>query len=241
MTDPKAIPTQPLPPRTALITGASRGLGRALALSLAARGTAVALVAREKSSLDAVVDEITRAGGTALALVTDVAAPDAAARMAGRAAASLGDIDLVVHNASTLGPVPLAPLAEGDEEDFSRVLAVNLVAPYALARATLGQMVLRGSGVQLFVSSDAAVEPYPTWGFYAASKAGLDQLARVLAAEVAGSGVRVLSVDPGEMDTAMHKDAVPDADPSTLKRPDEVARAILALLDDAGEDVRVAA
>lgn len=218
---------------TALITGASRGLGRALALALAERGTAVALVAREEGPLRAVTDEITRAGGRALALPFDVAAEDAAARSAGEAAAALGDLDLVVHNASTLGPVPLQPLAEGSAAAFSRVLAVNLVAPFALARATVGQMALRGRGAQLFISSDAAVEAYPTWGFYSASKAGLDHLARVLAAELDGTGVRVLSVDPGEMDTKMHADAIPDADPSTLRRPDDVARSILALLERA--------
>lgn len=219
-------------PKTALITGASRGLGRSLALALARQGTAVALVARHQEPLAAVVADIRRTGGTAVGLVADVAAPGIAARLAGEAAAHLGDLDLVIHNASTLGPVPLAPLAEGDQADLERVLAVNLVAPFALARATVGSMVLRQTGAQLFISSDAAREPYPTWGLYGASKAGLEQLARILAAEVEGTGVQVLSVDPGEMDTDMHRDAIPDADPSTLQHPDDAARAILARLYD---------
>lgn len=226
---PSSLTSSPLP-RSALITGASRGLGRSLALALTQRGTAVALVARHREPLAAVVEEIRRAGGSAYAIVADVAAPGVAARLAGEAAAHLGDLDLVVHNASTLGPVPLAPLAEGSETDLERVLAVNLVAPFALARATVGSMVLRQAGAQLFISSDAAKEPYPTWGLYGASKAGLEQLARILAAELEGTGVRVLSLDPGEMDTDMHRDAIPDADPSTLQHPGDAARALLARL-----------
>jgi NAD(P)-dependent dehydrogenase (short-subunit alcohol dehydrogenase family) len=93
-------------------------------------------------------------------------------------------------------------------------------------------MALRGKGTVLHVSSDAAVEPYPKWGAYSVSKAGQDHLSRILAAELEGTGVRVLSVDPGEMDTQMHKDAIPEADPASLLRPAEVARRIIALLED---------
>jgi NAD(P)-dependent dehydrogenase (short-subunit alcohol dehydrogenase family) len=144
----------------------------------------------------------------------------------------VGDIDLVIHNASTLGPVPLVPLADVSEQELARVLAVNVTGPLALTRAVVGGMVVRGRGTLLFISSDAAVEAYPGWGAYGAAKAAADHAAAVLAIELAGSGVRIISVDPGEMDTDMHKDAIPDADPKTLARPADVARRIMGILDD---------
>lgn len=220
------------PGRTALVTGASRGLGRALAVALAARSVRVALVARREGPLERAVDAIRRAGGEAHALPADVAAPDAAARIAGAARAVLGPIDLLIHNASTLGPVPLAPLAETSDQDFARALAANVAGPFALTRAVVGEMVQRGRGTVVHLSSDAAVEAYATWGAYGASKAALDHLSRIWAAELEGTGVRVLAVDPGEMDTRMHADAMPEADRSTLADPADVAARILRLLDE---------
>jgi short-subunit dehydrogenase len=209
--------------KTALITGASQGLGKALLVALRKRGVRVVGVARGKEKLDEV---------TADGIVADIGKPGAATRIALEAAAKVGDIDLVIHCASTLGPVPLQPLVDVGEDDLARVFLTNTVGPLALTKQIVGGMVVRGHGDVVFVSSDAAVEAYPTWGPYGAAKAAVDHAARVLAAELEGSGVRVLSVDPGEMDTAMHRDAIPDADPKTLARPDEVARKILAILDD---------
>jgi NAD(P)-dependent dehydrogenase (short-subunit alcohol dehydrogenase family) len=108
---------------------------------------------------------------------------------------------------------------------------VNLVGPFRLSKVVAGSMALRRRGVVVNLSSDAAVEPYPTWGAYAASKAALDHLGRVWAAELAEHGVRVLAVDPGEMDTRMHADAIPDADRSTLADPDDIARRIVAMIE----------
>src|SRR6185369_17167166 len=116
------------------------------------------------------------------------------------------------NNASTLGPVPLRLLLDTDCEDLEQALAVNLVGPFRLTKVVLGQMVLRGRGLVVNVTSDAALEAYPRWGAYGASKAALEQLGRVWAAELQETGVRVLAVDPGEMDTRMHADAIPDAD-----------------------------
>jgi NAD(P)-dependent dehydrogenase (short-subunit alcohol dehydrogenase family) len=110
---------------------------------------------------------------------------------------------------------------------------VNLLGPFELVRRLVAPMLIRGRGLVVNISSDAAVSAYPRWGGYGASKAALDQLGRVLAAELEGSGVRVLSVDPGEMDTAMHAEAIPDADRSVLADPAEVARRIVAMAKDA--------
>ena len=110
------------------------------------------------------------------------------------------------------------------------MLAVNLVGPFRLTKVIAGSMALRGRGTIVNISSDAAVEGYPRWGAYAVSKAALDQLTRVWAAELADSGVRLFSVDPGEMNTRMHADAIPDADPATLADPADVAARIVKLI-----------
>lgn len=217
---------------TALITGASRGLGRALALALAARGVRLVLVARGQAELDKTVAEVRERGGEAHGIVADIADKQAIYPLAAQAAALVGPVDLLVHNASTLGPTPLRLLLDTDCEDLERVLAVNLVGPFRLSKAIAGAMALRGAGTIVHISSDAAIEAYPTWGAYSVAKAAQDHLSRILAAELASSGVRVLAVDPGEMDTAMHAAAIPDADPTTLARPDDVAARILAMIDD---------
>jgi NAD(P)-dependent dehydrogenase (short-subunit alcohol dehydrogenase family) len=213
-----------------LITGASRGLGRALAVELGKRGARVVLVARESTELHEAVDEVRAAGGQAHALAADVGDKQATYGIAGAAAALVGPIDLLVHNASTLGPTPLPLLLDTECEDFARVLEVNLLGPFRLSKVVAGAMALRGSGTIVHVSSDAATNAYPRWGAYGVSKAALDHLGRTWAAELGELGVRVLVVDPGEMDTAMHAAALPDADRATLARPAEVAQRLAALL-----------
>lgn len=217
---------------SALVTGASRGLGRALAHELADRGARVVLVARHEAALADAVASIRRAGGDAHGIAADIADKDAVARIAGEAAALVGPIELAIHNASTLGPTPLRLLLDTDCEDLAAVLETNLVGPFRLTKMLAGSMVLRGRGTIVHVSSDAAVAAYPRWGAYGAAKAAQDQLSRILAAELEGTGVRVLAVDPGEMDTLMHAAAVPEADPAVLLAPAEVARRIVALLRD---------
>lgn len=225
--------------RAVLITGASRGLGRALALELARRGARLALVARDGERLAAVVEALRERGAVAHGIAADVGDKRAIHAIAGRAQALVGPIDVLVHNASTLGPVPLALLADTECEQLEHALEVNVVGAFRLSKALVPAMALRGRGVVVHISSDAAVEAYPRWGAYGVSKAALDHLARHWAAELEGTGVRVLSVDPGEMDTDMHRDAVPDADPATLARPDEVARRIVRLIErDAAGAVR---
>ncbi len=219
--------------RTIVITGASRGLGRALALELGARAAHLVLVARDDERLAAVAAEA-RGLGAASAhwIVADVGDKRAVHRIVGAAQAAAGPIDVLVHNASTLGPEPLSLLLDTECEDFARALEVNVVGPFRLSRALAGSMALRGSGVLVHVSSDAAVEAYPRWGAYGVSKAALDHLSRAFASELEGTGVRSFSVDPGEMDTDMHRAAVPDADPSALADPRDVARRIARMIAD---------
>jgi NAD(P)-dependent dehydrogenase (short-subunit alcohol dehydrogenase family) len=199
-------------PRAALITGASQGLGRALAFELAQAGLKLALVARDKQRLYETVRSLRALDAEAVGIAADIGDKRAIHRIAGEAQALLGPIDLLIHNASTLGPTPLKLLLDTECEDFARVLETNLLGPFRLSK----------------------VEAYPRWGAYAVSKAALDHLSRVFAAELEGLGVRMLAIDPGEMDTAMHRAAIPDADPRTLARPEDVAARIARLLLDAG-------
>ena len=218
----------------ALVTGASKGLGAALAYELARRGARVALVARGADELEGTAKSIRAAGFEAHALPGDVGDKRAVHGIAGAAAALVGPIDVLVHNASDLGPTPLRLLLDTECEDLERVLQTNLVGPFRLSKIVGGAMAVRGSGVVVHVSSDAAVAAYPRWGAYSVSKAALDHLNRVWAVELATTGVRFFSVDPGEMDTEMHAAAIPDADRSQLLRPQDVAARIARLIEDSG-------
>lgn len=216
--------------KAALVTGASRGLGKALAQQLAAAGARVVLVARSRSELTRVTEGIVAQGGEAHALSFDVGRKQDVYPLAGAAAALVGPLDILIHNASSLGPTPLRLLLDSECEDLERVLRTNLVGPFRLSRAVAGSMALRKSGTIVHISSDAAVSAYPGWGLYSVSKAALDHLSRLWAAELTDHGVRVLSVDPGDMDTDLHRQALPDADPASLAAPDLVAARILTLL-----------
>lgn len=225
-----------------LITGAGRGLGAALARALAAQGARVVAVARGPE-VEAVVADIRATGNQAWALRADIADKDQTYALAGSAAALAGAVDVVIHNASTLGPLPLAPLLDLACEDLQAVLETNLVGPFRLSKALVGPMLVRGRGLVVHLSSDAAVEAYPTWGAYGVSKAALDHLTRIWAAELEGTGVRFLAVDPGEMNTQMHRDAVPDADPADLADPATVAQTLTRWLTEteaSGDRVRAA-
>ncbi len=149
----------------------------------------------------------------------------------------LGGLDVLVNNASDLGPVPLAMLSDTECEDLERAFATNVLGPFRLTKALMGALAAsarEGRGaVVLNISSDAAVNAYPAWGAYGASKAALHHLSRVWGEEHAADGVRFLSLDPGDMDTPMHAAAIPDADPSTLKRPEQAARELADAIADA--------
>jgi NAD(P)-dependent dehydrogenase (short-subunit alcohol dehydrogenase family) len=219
--------------RGTLVSGGSRGLGAALGAELCRRGARVVLAARGEEELRSVVAEIRESGGDAHGLVADVGDAGSIHPLVGAASALVGPLDLLVHGASSLGPLPLRELMDTECEDLLRVLEVNLLGPFRLTKAVAGSMALRRTGLVLAVSSDAGVVGYPGWGAYGVSKAGLDHLMRSWAAELTDSGVRFLSVDPGEMDTRMHADAEPEADRSRLAAPAAVARLLADLIGNA--------
>ncbi|MFZ4155203.1 SDR family NAD(P)-dependent oxidoreductase [Streptomyces pseudogriseolus] len=212
----------------AIITGASKGLGRALALGLAGKGWDLVLDARGADRLAETVALASAHGTRVTAVAGDVT--DAAHRAELVAAARrLGGVDLLVHNASALGAEPLVRLAELPLEGLRRAVEVNLVAALGLVQEALPLLRAAGAGAVLVVSSDAAAEAYPTWGGYGASKAGLDQLAAVLAQEE--PGLRVWAVDPGDMATDLYAAAVPDDD-GPRPEPWAVVPGFLRLLDE---------
>lgn len=219
--------------KAVLITGASRGLGAALSRQLAAAGARLVLVARAREPLERLANELREQGAEAHALSADIGDKTAIHPLASAAAELVGPIDVLIHNASSLGPTPLRLLVDTECEDLERVLAVNLVGPFRLSRIIAGSMAVRGGGTLLHLSSDAAVSAYPRWGAYSVSKAALDHLSRLWAVELEPHGVRVLAVDPGDMDTELHAAAVPDADRAALADPSDVARRIAALLSEA--------
>ncbi|MDQ0489691.1 NAD(P)-dependent dehydrogenase (short-subunit alcohol dehydrogenase family) [Streptomyces thermodiastaticus] len=212
----------------AIITGASKGLGRALAVGLAERGWDLVLDARGEDRLAETVVLASAHGTRVTAVPGDVT--DAAHRAELVAAAwRLGGVDLLVHNASALGAEPLVRLAELPLEGLRRALEVNLVAALGLVQEALPLLRAAGEGAVLVVSSDAAAEAYPAWGGYGASKAGLDQLAAVLAEEE--PGLRVWSVDPGDMATDLYAAAVPDDD-GPRPEPEAVVPGFVRLLEE---------
>jgi NAD(P)-dependent dehydrogenase (short-subunit alcohol dehydrogenase family) len=216
------------------ITGGTAGLGLALMRHLLDRGAHVAFVARHREDVARVAAAHARAHG----IVGDVSDKDTIYPIAMQIVGALGGLDVLVNNASALGPVPLALLADTECEDFERALATNLLGPFRLTKALLGSLAAaarEGSGgVVLNVSSDAGIVAYPRWGAYGASKAALRHLSLIWGEELRAGGVVVLTLDPGDMDTALHAAAAPDADGSSLKRPEtaaqELAGAIAAAL-----------
>jgi len=206
------------------ITGGTSGLGLALVAELTRRGARVAFVARSRER----VDEVARAHPNADGIVGDVASKDAIYPIALQILGGLGGLDVLVNNASSLGPVPLALLADTECEDLELALATNVLGPFRLTKALLGALAAsarEGPGsIVVNISSDAAINAYPQWGAYGASKAALHHLTRIWDEELASQGIHLLSLDPGDMDTPLHALAVPDADPSTLKRPEAAAR-----------------
>ena len=214
------------------ITGGTAGLGLALVRALHAQGAQVAFVARTQARVKAVAKELPGTHG----IVGDVAVKAHIHPIALQILGRLGGVDAVINNASALGAAPLRTLGDTDCEDFEHVLATNVLGPFRLTKALLGALAAsarsgRGA-VVLNASSDAAVNAYPRWGAYGASKAALAHMTRIWNEELSAAGIRLLALDPGDMDTSLHAIAVPDADPALLKRPEDAATELIAALLD---------
>lgn len=213
------------------VTGGTSGLGLALVRQLTAMNARVAFLARTTANVERIADE-TGAHG----IVGDVGKKDDIYPIALQVTASLGGLDVLINNASSLGPVPLALLADTECEELGMALAVNLVGAFRLTKALFGALAAsarEGRGALVInISSDAAVNAYPGWGAYGASKAALAHLTAIWDEEAKADGIRLLALDPGDMDTPLHALAVPDADPATLKRPELAAAEIIEKMLD---------
>jgi len=217
------------------VTGGTSGLGLALVETLHDRGVAVAFVAREGER----VREVTREHAGTHGIEGDVSRKADTYPIAMQITGALGGLDVLINNASTLGPVPLALLADTDCEDLEAALATNLVGPFRLTKALLGALAASARedrpALVVNISSDAAVTPYPGWGAYGVSKAALLHMSKIWDKELRGHGVRVLAIDPGDMDTPLHALAVPDSDPTDLKQPGDAAQEIVAVIEEAAQ------
>jgi len=211
------------------VTGGTSGLGLALVRLLAARGARVAFIARTAGPVEQIAGETGACG-----IVGDVGRKDDIHPIALQVAGNLEGLDVLINNASSLGPVPLVPLADTECEHLELALAVNLVGPFRLTKALFGALAASaraGHGAAVInISSDAAINAYPEWGAYGASKAALHHLSAIWALEAAAEGIIFLSLDPGDMDTPLHAAAVPDADRAALKRPEIAAAEIVHAL-----------
>jgi NAD(P)-dependent dehydrogenase (short-subunit alcohol dehydrogenase family) len=218
-----------LPGLRVAVTGGTSGLGLALVRLLVARGARVAFVARTARTVGQIANET-----GAFGIVGDVGRKEDIYPIALQVTGNLGGLDALINNASTLGPTPLALLADTECEHLEQALLVNLLGPFRLIKALLGALAAsarEGRGaVVINISSDAAINPYAGWGAYAASKAALHHLTAIWAKEAKADGLSFLSLDPGDMDTPLHALAVPDADPRTLRRPEDAAAEIVGSL-----------
>ena len=213
--------------RVALITGASRGIGRAVAKALAALGAQVVLVARTQGGLEEVDDEIRAGGGKATLLPMDLRNGDRIDPLGPSLLQRFGRLDILVHNAGALGK--LTPVGHITPKDFAECVAVNLAASYRLIRTCAPLLVASDAGRAVFVTTSVARTPRAFWGAYAASKAGMENLVLTWADEVEQTKLRVNLFNPGGTATRMRAQAFPGEDPNTLPQPEEVARQLVAL------------
>ena len=204
--------------KTALVTGASKGLGRVIATFLHNSGYHVVVTARTRDALDETVSALAGHSGRVIPIVGDVADAEHRREIA-QAVSDLEGLDVLVNNASDLGPSPMPPLADYPLDALRRLLDVNVVAPVALVQELL-PLLRERRGVVVSITSDAAVGAYENWGGYGASKAALELIGRTFAAELAGDGVASVVVDPGDMRTDMHQAAFPGEDISDRPLPD---------------------
>jgi NAD(P)-dependent dehydrogenase (short-subunit alcohol dehydrogenase family) len=223
-----------------LITGASQGLGREMALRFAREGVAgLSIVARHVDKLNEVRDEIRQIAAKIdiVAIEADVSKPRDIERIIATTLAQFkGHLDVLVNNASTIGPSPMPNLLDYPVEDFREVIDTNLIGPFLLIKNVLPAMIERGGSI-INVTSDAGQVGYPGWGAYGISKFGLEGMSQTWASELEDSGVRVNWVDPGNMNTAMHRAAEPEEDPKEWANPADVTDVFVFLASDESKGV----
>ncbi|RME87111.1 MAG: SDR family oxidoreductase [Anaerolineae bacterium] len=228
------IPQNRLNGQVALVTGASRGIGRSIALALAAHGAGVALVARDGSRLTAIQEEIEARGGRALAIPTDLAREEAIQACVRRCIEAFTRLDILVNNA---GIGVFGPLERSRTQDWDRVMAVNARAPYILCREALPYLRQHPPSFIINISSVVGVKGYARQTIYSASKHALMGLTKALAREVQEDGIRVHAICPGGVATDMIQQARPDLDPEVLMQPEEIADIVLFLVTRRGRAV----
>lgn len=217
--------------KVVMITGASKGLGRALALAFAKEGAKLAICARSSESLLKVKDEAKNIGAEVLAVTADISNSRDVERFVAMSEEAYGHIDVLINNASILGPSPMPMLLDYPEEDFAEVLRVNSVSTFLVTRRVIPGMLERNVGSIINVTSEAGNTGYAGWGAYGISKFAVEGLTQTWADELKETNIRVNMVDPGEMDTDMHQLAVPDCN-YPLAKPEEVVDIFLYLASD---------
>lgn len=217
--------------KVVMITGASKGLGRALTLAFAKEGARLAICARSSENLLRVKEEAKSLGAEVLVVAADISKSRDVERFVATAEQTYGYIDVLINNASILGPSPMPLLLDYPEEDFAEVLRVNAVSPFLVTRRVIPGMLERNAGSIINVTSEAGHTGFAGWGAYGISKFAVEGLTQTWADELSETNVRVNMVDPGEMDTDMHQLAVPDCD-YPLAKPEDIVNVFLYLASD---------
>ncbi len=219
--------------KVVMITGASRGLGRALTLACAEEGANLVITSRSAESFEPVAEEVEGTGVEVLAIPADISRSTHVERLVDAAVERFGRIEVLINNAGLLGP--RVPIEEYPEDEWRKVLEANLTGPFLLTKAVIPYMPEGGSIIN--ITSGVSIEGRPRWGAYSVSKFGLEGLTQILAAELEEHGIRVNSVDPGSMRTEMRAAAYPDEDPMTLITPEENTDVFLYLASDESRNV----
>lgn len=222
--------------KVVMITGASRGLGRALTLAFAKEGAKLAICSRSAESLLRVKEEAESIGASVLVVTADISNPRDVERFVAMTEEAYGQIDVLINNASILGPSPMPLLLDYPEEDFAEVLRVNAISPFLVTRRVIPGMLERNEGSIINVTSEAGNTGYAGWGAYGISKFAVEGLTQTWADELSETNVRVNMIDPGEMDTEMHQLAVPNCD-YPLAKPEEVVDIFLYLASEKSKGI----
>ena len=217
--------------KVVMITGASKGLGRALTLAFAKDGAKLAICARSEERLLRVKQEAEELGAQVLAVTADISKSRDVERFVAMTEEAFSRIDVLINNASILGPSPMPLLLDYPEEDFAEVLRVNAVSPFLVTRRVIPGMLERNQGAIINVTSEAGNVGYAGWGAYGISKFAVEGLTETWVDELSETNIRVNMVDPGEMDTDMHRLAVPDCD-YPLTKPEDIVDIFLYLASD---------